>query len=59
MAREHRDDGFFLIDGRFAVPAALGVDGERQFQLVREPEVVDHEATGLVFEDPVHARWPA
>ena len=53
---QHRRDCFLLVDRRLPRPAALGVGGECGLQLVREPEVVHHEAARLVAEDAVHAR---
>ena len=52
----HQRDGLVLVDGRPPLTSALGVRGEGLLQLIREPEVVDHQAAGLVLEHAVDAR---
>ena len=53
---QHRRHRFRLVDGRLPGAAALGVDGERGLQLVREAEVVHDQPARLVLEDAVHPR---
>jgi hypothetical protein len=53
---QHHGDRLVLIQRRAPGAAALGVGGQRSFQLLRQAEVVHHQPAGLVLEHAVHAR---
>lgn len=53
---QHHRHRFALIERGLAGAARFGVRRERLLQLVGEPQVVHHEAAGLVLEDAVHPR---
>ena len=53
---KHRGDGLLLVEGGLPGAAALGVGGQRPFQLVGEAQVVDDETTGLASEHAVDPR---
>ena len=52
---DHQRNSLVLVDGRAAVAAALRVRREGLLELVRESEVVDHQAAGLVLEHAIDA----
>ena len=49
----HTEIDLILIDGRLPLPPTLGVGGEGLLQLVRQPQVIDHEPAGLVLEHAI------
>ena len=54
---QHRGYGFFLVESCPSPAAAFGVGGERDFEVLRQAEIVHHQAAGLVFEDAVDAGY--
>jgi len=52
---QHDGNGFLLVNRRPSVAAAFRVGGECLFQLVRQAEIVHHQAARFVLENAVHA----
>ena len=49
-------DGVALIEHRIPGAAGINVRRERPLEVIGDTEVVDDQATGLGFEDAIHAR---
>ena len=52
---QHDGDGFLLVNRRPPVAAAFGVSGQCLLQLMRQAEIIHHQAARLVLENAVHA----
>ena len=53
---EHDRDRLLLVQRRLTLAAAFGVGGQGLLQVLRQPQVVDDQAAGLVLEHAIYAR---